>query len=244
MDSRELQVSIGFWNWFYYWCINNDVKKRKYIMTEKKEYINLSEKQYNTQRDNLKNPNAACMPTSYSVFLEGNNIPFENRSLIEFGKQYANDDYFMMLLNTKEAKDYCYRNYPFAYNATHPDWSLPPNQIHGMYSSYLAPLICGEKVSSFMTTLTFESYVDYVVRLGKVIMTSGSFPEAKIDGHAFCVIGYSEVTNNLILSDPYGNFMTNYKDPYGYHIEMSREEFIAHVKPCKELKKWGHVPIV
>lgn len=207
------------------------------------EFINLSLEQYNTQRDNVNQPFSACMPTSYQMFLIGNRIPYQNRSVELFGEQLKDDDYFMALLNTKEAREYAYKKYSWAYNSVNPSLSIPPNQLHGMYGTYLSSFICNSKASDFLTSFTFEDYVSYI-KNGKVLMTSGSFPKAKIIGHAFCIIGYNEEKNCLYLSDPFGNFLTNYKDTNGYKIEMTKEDFIKHIKPCNEEKKWAHIPLI
>ena len=184
---------------------------------------NLSTNNYYTQRNNTIKPLSACMPTSYAMFLKGNKIPFFNHS----GMQ--DDDYFMNILNTENAKNFCLNKYR---------WSkgIPPNEVHGMYGSYLSYFVCGKRASDFSNLLRFEDYID-LAEEGKVIMTSGSF--SGIDGHAFCVIGIHG--KDLIIADPWGDFHTGYDEHNGYGIRMNRAEFLAHVKPCHEEKKWGHI---
>lgn len=184
--------------------------------------INLSTEDYYTQRNNKIKPMAACMPTSYAMFLKGNNIHFGNSSGLQ------DDDYFMQLLNTENAKKYCLKKYP---------WSkgIPAEQVHGMYGSYLDFFICGKRVSDFNTHLRFDHYLE-LLEQGHVIMTSGSFPG--LSGHAFCVIGIHG--DNLVLADPWGDFHSGYTDHAGYGIHMSHAEFLKHVKPVGSVKKWGH----
>jgi len=210
------------------------------------EKINLELKDYNTQRDNDVKAFVACMPSSYKMFLKGNKIEYVNDSIRKFGRWYEDDDYFMLLLNTPDAKAYCYKKYPWAYS-TDPNKIIPPNQIHGMYGSYLSPIICGKKVSDFIENSTFES-IKTRIDNNEVIMTSGSFPTAHIDGHAFCIVGYRK--DKLLLGDPFGNFHTNYKDVNGYLVEMSKDEFLQHVKPLKianstlySTLKWSHIKV-
>ena len=185
--------------------------------------VNLSTEDYYTQRNNNIRPKAACMPTSYVIFLRGNNIPFGNSSGLQ------DDDYFMQILNTDNAKNFCIKKYP---------WSkgIPSNEIHGLYGSYLGFFICGKRVSDFNTHLTFENYLE-LLEQGKVIMTSGAFPG--LAGHAFCVIGIHH--DDLILADPWGDFHSDYHETSGYGIRMTKAEFIKHVKPIGEEKKWGHL---
>lgn len=185
--------------------------------------INLSTLDYYTQRNNTIRPWAACMPTSYVMFLRGNSIEYGNSSGL------ADDDYFMKLLSTENAKNFCLEKYP---------WSkgIPPNEIHGMYGSYLSFFVTGKRASDFNTHLNFENYLE-LMEQGKVIMTSGAFPG--LSGHAFCVIGIHH--DDLVLADPWGDYHSGYKDHSGYGIRMSKTEFINHVKPIKEEKKWGHI---
>lgn len=185
--------------------------------------VNLSTDDYFTQRNNTIRPKAACMPTSYVMFLRGNNISYGNSSGLE------DDDYFMKILNTDNAKNFCEHKYRWAKG-------IPPNEIHGMYGAYLGFFICGKRVSDFNTLLTFDNYLE-LIEQGKVIMTSGSFPG--LAGHAFCIIG--KHGDDLIMADPWGDFHSNYKNDGGYGIRMNKQEFIDHVKPVGEEKKWGHV---
>ena len=186
---------------------------------------NLSTQDYYTQRNNEIRPKAACMPTSYVMFLRGNKISFLNTS------KYQDDDYFMSILSTDMAKDFCIKKY---------SWSkgIPPNEVHGMYGSYLSPSVCGQRVSDFNTSLLYEHYVE-LIEQGKVVMTSGSFPG--LSGHAFCVIGLHG--DDLILADPWGDFHSNYHSTSGYGVRMTKEEFIKHVKPVDKQYKWGHILI-
>ena len=184
---------------------------------------NLSTDDYYTQRNNNIRPKAACMPTSYVMFLRGNNILYGNSSRL------PDDDYFMKILNTENAKNFCLKKYP---------WSkgIPPNEVHGMYGSYLSFFVTGKRASDFNTLLTFDHYLELMDQ-GKVVMTSGSFPG--LAGHAFCIIGIHG--DDLILADPWGDFHSGYRDHSGYGIKMSKKEFIKHVKPEGKLKKWAHV---
>lgn len=194
--------------------------------------INLKPDDYYSQRNNTIHPSRACMPTSYVMFLKANKIPYTNPS------SYADDDYFMSLLNTSEAKEYAYKNYPWAYNDIFPEQSLPPNELHGCYSNYLAPIVCGKKVSSFKTNLTYEDYISRI-KAGQAIMTSVYFPEMKIDGHAIVLMGILE--DQFLIADPWGNYHTGYKSVRGYNIEMDRDTFMKSVKPINSPTKWGHV---
>ena len=195
-----------------------------------KKIINLEPKDYYTQRNNTLYPSSACMPTARAMFYHGNKIKFDNPS------NMADDDYFMSLLRSREAYEFAKKKYPVLM-----DSGYLPNEIHGMYSSFLDLKVVGKRVSDFLTNITFKNIVERMEN-GEVIMTSGKFPDANLVGHAFCIIGYVDgaIGPALILADPWGDFRNNYKTKKGYSILMTEYEFKLYVKPLQELK-WGHV---
>lgn len=161
-----------------------------------------------------------CFPTSRAMFYRGNNIPFTNNSDLE------DDDYLMKLLRSDAAYQYATIHWPKLVEF------YPPNEIHYMYPEWLDLMVCGKTVSVFHDHgLTFEKAIELMDER-KVIMVSGHFPEAKINGHMFCIIGYKD-KNTLLLADPFGNFHTNYKDTKGYKVEMTKDEFNKYLK-------WGN----
>jgi hypothetical protein len=165
------------------------------------------------------------------MFYRGNGIKYTNPS------EYADDDYFMHSLRTPEARYYAKRKYPNIVKA-----GYPPNEIHGMYHSWLDSLVVGRRVSDFRTDLTWDNYLDRILA-GQVIMTSGRF--GSLDGHAVVMIGVvsSSLGPCLVLADPWGDYRTGYKERGGYAINMSREDFEACIKPLDSNGKWGHVLI-
>lgn len=197
--------------------------------------ILLKPEDYYTQRNNTINPNIACMPTSRVMFYIGNNIKYHNPTKL------ADDDYFMSLLNTQEAKDFCYKKYPWAYNSKNPDKSIPPNEVHGMYHSWLDIKVTGKRQSDFVTNLYFDDYVKYITERKKVVMTSGTF--GTLLGHAIVFIGFDSKTQELIIADPWGDYKSMYKNTRGYGIRMNCDEFNNHIKPSESFQKWGHITI-
>lgn len=201
--------------------------------------MNLHPDDYYTQRNNPTvtgyedrklYSSAQCMNTSYVMFLIGNKIEYDNPT------DLPDDAYFGKLLISDDAYAFGHQKYPELIAK-----GIPPVEIHGMYGSYLSPIVCGNRVSDFKIDLTFHDFKDIIIK-GGVIMTSGRFPEAGITGHAFCVIGYANnIKNNLILADPWGDYQTDYKNHRGYAVPMDHEDFMKHVKPG--VQKWGHVLI-
>lgn len=192
--------------------------------------ILLPSSEYYSQRNNKYDPLNACMPTSYVMYLIANKIPYTNKSMELFDEFLPDDDFIYRVLNTDEAKDFCYKKYTWAKN-------IPPNEVHGMYSSYLEPIICGKRYSDFYTNLNYDKVVTLIDN-DVAVMTSGKFEN--IDGHAFTIIGHDR---ELLIADPYGNFHSNYKDVRGYCITMNRSEYEKIVKGSDIDNKWGHAPL-
>ncbi len=193
--------------------------------------INLKPNDYYSQRNNkwddpltsIKEAFIACAPTSRAMFYRGNKIEFTNPTDLE------DDDYFMRELRTPEAWDFAREKYPALVAG-----GFYPNEIHGMYHSYLDPLVCGHRVSDFIPSGITWDKIHYLIEKGRVIMTSGKLPESKIAGHVFCFIGKMD-DGRLLVADPYGNPWTGYKDKNGYAIPYTREQFDKYVN------HWGHV---
>lgn len=186
--------------------------------------MNVSPKDFYTQRNNKNRPHSACGPTSRVMFYLGNGIRFKNNSV------FAHDDYFMNLFNSEIAIDIAKDKFP----GLSKDYT--PNEIHGMYE-WLDKTVCGKIVSKFNESgLTFDLAMDYVKK-GKCIQVSGKYPDANINGHIQLIAGYND--NNLLLCDTYGDFRNNYRPisykknrPHfgGYGVTMTREQFNYHLK--------------
>ena len=185
--------------------------------------LNLQPEQHYNQRNNFFDPMHACMPTAYVCFLEGNGIKWNNFSHL------CDDDFVMGLMRSLAAEEIRNHKYPSLRN-------YPPNEIHGLYHSYVEPLLFGKKISDFVTNLTWGS-IHAKLEEGQVVFTSGSFPV--LPGHAFNIIGYDG--DYLILSDPYGDYRYRFNhNKTGYGVKMNQDDFIKYVKNDPEFK-WGHV---
>ena len=186
----------------------------------------LNPEDYYTQRNNRFEPYGACMNTARVMFYIAARIPYSNPTGL------SDDDYFFTMLNTSDAKEFALRKYP---NLS----DYPPQEIHGMYGSYLDKVLTGKRRTDFRTDLTWNRFV-FELKHGNPVMTSGKFPG--LDGHAFVFVGYDEKTDELIAADPWGNPHLGYKSPEGqkgYGIRYNRKYFNEHVKPGEN--KWGHI---
>lgn len=190
--------------------------------------ILLNPEDYYTQRNNKYYPAGSCMNTSRAMFYKAAGIHYVNSSGL------SDDDYFYLLLNSDEAKEFRDKKYPNMKN-------VPPNEIHGMYGSYLDEKVTGKRRTDFKTDLSWYAVVSELLRK-RPVMTSGRFEG--IDGHAFVFIGYDEDSDELVAADPWGNPHQGYSGrsgAKGYGIRYNKSYFNEHVKPG--LNKWGHVLI-
>ena len=190
---------------------------------------NLDADDYYTQRNNRIRPSAACMPTARVMYYIGNGILYNNPT------DLSDDDYLMQTLNTKEAKAFAKAKYKWACKGN--KLLYPPNEIHGMYNSYLDERVTGRRSGDFFLGLSADDFIN-ILTAGYVIMTSGSFKG--IPGHALCLIGFDG--KEFHLADPWGNWRTGYKDVCGYGVSMSKSDFVAHIKPTGLAAKWAHLP--
>lgn len=200
-----------------------------------KKIINLKPEDYYRQDNNKILPGEACMPTARAMFYLGNKIDFSNPS-----ETLSDDDAFMELLRSPEAYKFAEKHF---HNLISEGYA--PNEIHDMYPLWLDSIVVGKQISDFRLKLSFDNYIDRI-KDGQVIMTSGEFKAAGLNGHAFCIIGAiipESAEPSLILADPYGDYRENYKTGTGYAVVMSHADFIEHVKPAGEKRKWGHVKI-
>lgn len=187
----------------------------------------LKPEDYYTQRNNKLFSNSACMPTARVMFYLANGLKIINPTGM------PHDDYITSILDTEEAKAFCYEKYPFA-----KEQDIPPREVHGMYNSYVDKIVVGKRVSDFKIDLIWSDFVTSICQR-KAIMTSGKFTEAGILGHAFVVTGLEN--GSLRISDPYGDFTRNYSVANGYDVPMSYGDFLRHVKVADKSFKWGHV---
>jgi len=183
---------------------------------------------YYSQRNNLINPTASCMPTARVMWYIANDIGFESPQNMQ------PEDHFMELLNSPEAVAFCRQKYP---------WSdgIPPNEVHGMYGAWLDERVTGKRRSDFVTSLHWSDYYKYLDN-GHAIMTAGAFPTTH--GHAVVFIGFQPGADVDYIADPWGDFRLDYADRHGYAIPMTESEFDRIITQFPGTSgKCGHVPI-
>lgn len=109
----------------------------------------------------------------------------------------------------------------------------------------------GKNITNFSVTLSITAIFEELKNEKPVVM-SGNFPGhpvklAKPLGHIVVLVGAewqdgrdNEDPKTVIIDDPYGNTMDNWKGS-GNDIVIPWETFIAWMKPCGDnYVKWGH----
>lgn len=200
----------------------------------------LKPENYYTQRNNPEvkangfelEGNVQCMPTSRVMFYIAADIKYENPSNL------PDDAYFTSLLISKEAIEFAKIKYPWAVK----DGVLiyPPNEIHGMYGSWLDEKVTGKRRTDFKLDLIWDDFVFEVNILKNPVMTSGQYPG--INGHATVFVGYDPRSKELRNVDPNGNPHLEYKGDMGakgYDVRYNKEYFNEHIKRTD--LKWAHI---
>jgi len=171
-----------------------------------------------------------CMNTSYVMFLIAAGIKYNNTS------DLPDDAYFGKLLISDDAWEFAAKKYPWAKDTDPP---TPPNEIHGMYGSYLSPIICGKRASDFRTDLSYDEMLSEI-HSGRPVMSSGAFHG--IPGHAFVFVG--EQDGMLLAADPWGDPWSGYRSTHGYLVPWPRGSWAQHIKPLGDPDAgWGHTVI-
>lgn len=192
-----------------------------------------------SQRNNTFRPSVACMPTTYVMWCISQGFEIESKA--PQGKSI--DDYLMQLMNMEPARKFAAKKYPELSNA-----GYTPNEIHGMYHSFLEPLLFGKMVSDFIYAgnndgngLNFEEIVTLLDK-GITVWVSGAYQGIKgpIEGHASLIAGH-DGNGNLRIVDPYGNFHEKFANDSGYDVRMNRAEFVSMIKPLGSEKKNVHI---
>ncbi|GAB6390824.1 MAG: hypothetical protein MdMp014T_0197 [Treponematales bacterium] len=90
---------------------------------------------------------------------------------------------------------------------------------------YATNTLFGRKVVYFQDGLS-RNVIEDDLRKGLPVAASMRFPERGVAGHYVLVVGM--YNDNLIINDPYKNFLTGFSD--GYHCVYSAEDWAAHAK--------------
>lgn len=177
------------------------------------------------------------IPIARLLYYKGNHIAFEHSP----DKSIPDSEYFTQLLNTPKAIKHCKDHY-YTFDES---LKLPPNQVHGMYATWLDYKINTSIKTAIKTNANFHDII-VLIKQGLVVMANGVFAgkNGDIISTTNCIVGYDEESDMLLLADPYGDYHTQFENKNGYLVTMTEREFVNHIQPAWYSKKYIHVPIL
>lgn len=182
---------------------------------------------YYTQRNNIRYPHSACNVTSGINWLVSSSIAFDCPQ----GTQP--EDYLMDILHSEKAYKVMKELAPWAIG------NYPPNQVWVMLEWGINEL-AGKKVCELRWNTSIQDIVNSIMHRRAVIV-GGKFTNY---GHFVTVVGFEKEKDNLcniIIDDPYGNPLTNYKDVRGNSIAVPVKWFLDRVSDYKKNNQiWGY----
>lgn len=158
---------------------------------------------YNSQRDNKFSPKSAC------------NVTMIQMALANHFK--ITDDELFLLANSREIEDKIKFKYPKDYSG----WIGPKffrrncaNEVFVVLLEVLFHVMESQRYAKIQWNLTDQNIMDEIDK-GYPFGACGNF----IGGHFVLIIGYDKVKKSWIVNDPYGNWLTGYKDHNGDSLE-------------------------
>jgi hypothetical protein len=183
--------------------------------------------EYYSQINNKYTPLSACMRTSMVMMLIYNGVRF-----VEAGKSPDLSKPFIIYPKAMQPEDYLSAlcESPWGYELRDSvQWAkgIPPGQVHYVLERIVNGIV-GKDVDQFLTTKD-ENIIYGELKSGRAVMVTGQFTAS---GHAVCVCGmrYDEDTNtvsDILVDDPFGNYLTKYADIKGNNVWLPVEVFLA-----------------
>lgn len=177
----------------------------------KRKKLNL---EYNTQRDNKFSPIYACNVTMIQMALS---------------RHYGiTDDEIFLLCNSNEMSNRIKAKYPKDFAK----WIYPDhirkgsaNEVFVVLLEALHMIMETSKYAKIEWNLTDQKIISEIDH-GYPFGACGKF----VGGHFILIIGYDLTEKTWIVNDPYGNWLTGYKDTNGAGLEypMSRVKKILY----------------
>lgn len=189
-------------------------------------------KDYYSQRNNVIDPNNACMPTAFVQAFHCLGKKFPNTegqpedSLLDF----VRNDPGMKIFYQQEANEFFKKNYP-------------ANEVHVVMVEGANRWIGEACVKSDWATSVrrFKMVLDRK----QVIVTTGMFPGLP-GGHAICITGYEmnvedDYIEHFFIQDPWGNCLTKYADRNGRNVRLTGDMLHQYLRPKDHPYKIAHV---
>lgn len=208
---------------------------------------NSKDKDYNSQRDNIKYPIETCGPTSMAMAIIQAGYTFPGIT----SKDPADT------ITEHLTADTAYRKMYGILRTRDTRWR--PFNIHAVLTWGINNLFQKE-ISQFSTNWSLKTILFNIVQGGGAVL-AGDFtlPDGRELGHMVSLAGFSTYQQNIkgikesydleleavkafIIDDPYGNWYTGYSDHCGNNIEYTKEDFNQIFRNKDNWNaKWAHV---
>lgn len=169
-----------------------------------------------TQRNNVVNPLGSCFPTSVAMALSRN---FYSKELEII---FTQDDVINVLCNGPLGKQLLDSD---KFTANERSWMMPlyhkkvANTIWKVEQEVVRYII-GEDYCKYYEDKTLDDIKAEIDRgYGVAIGFNINPTDPNIGGHIALMVGYDTTRKTLIFNDPYGDFMTGYRNQRGYQVE-------------------------
>jgi hypothetical protein len=199
---------------------------------------------YRTQRDNADRSGSSCNTTSAVMFLEASGHPPSEMKSLPGGTQP--EDWLSLLGDSPAAyrkmRDLC----PWFFDAAGKPIVRPPEAP--LMLDWIVEQRYGRALQKYSENITFAVMMEQI-DLGRAVLAHGLLTP---EGHYVAVVGYEVVEDiggkpgqltDLIIDDPWGNYLTAYSDFNGEHIALPLERAISVLKPVHSVTKSGHLVV-
>ncbi len=197
---------------------------------------------YRSQRDNVDLPGASCNTTSAVMALEASGYAPSLIVGLPTGKQP--EDFLTELGDSQEAYEEMKRRCPQFFDEAGNPTVRPPEAPTML--DWIVERAYGKLLLRYVESIGFDDVIASIDR-GRAVVLRGLFTAA---GHVVACVGYVCVEDvggkpgalsALVVDDPWGNYLTGYKDHNGENVEIPVETMIEILRPVGVFPKVGHI---
>jgi len=203
---------------------------------KKTEVDNGAGKPYRSQRDNKEKPASACNVTSMIIALCAAGWPVDKFSQCD----EQPEDLLMRFIYSDAATLQRWKQID-------PKGSIPPNQWHAVLAygtgRFLKTFGYNATAVTWRDSVSVEE-ITTAINDGGAAVVSGEFRQnGRPLHHIVAVTGYGNDKNGFyfIIDDPWGCYVSDYKNHSGKGIRMPIADFNRIMKPQYAARKWAHI---
>jgi hypothetical protein len=196
---------------------------------------------YRSQRDNVDRPGSSCNVTSAVMVLEASGHPPTEIEGLKPGQQP--EDFLSLIADSPEALEAMRERCPWFFKGGQA--MINPAEAPTMLD-WIVGKAYGRALLHYREDLMVTA-IAYQIDLKRAVVLRGQFTP---QGHVVACVGYREADGvaqnqraitHLIVNDPWGDYMSGYKDTNGEHIALPMEIVIRVLRSYDSSLKVGHV---